>query len=235
MRTYARRKRRRNATWSAQADARMRRSPRVAIRVCALEGDADAPPLIFGHDCGFAAGSYLPLLLALDGFRVFAFDARGHGGSTRPDPASPQDFGIASVAADLALVGKFVAAKTGRSAHYVGHSMSGTLALWLLASGETSLFSGISLFDPAVFPDRGDASYAEALTQHRRLMTVCGGRRRHWKSCDAYAAALSARGPFALWSPEMIRAHVRATTQATSEGTLESAALPRWKWRSCKV
>src|SRR2546430_16643117 len=48
-------------------------------------GAQSAPALLVGHANGLAAGSYGPWLrdLARD-FRVFAFDARGHGGSAWP-------------------------------------------------------------------------------------------------------------------------------------------------------
>jgi pimeloyl-ACP methyl ester carboxylesterase len=198
----------------------------VVIRLYELEGDPDAPPLIFGHGCGFAAGSYLPFLSSLEGFRVFAFDARGHGGSTAPRAESTAALGIESLAADLALVARFVADRAGRAAHYVGHSMSGTPALWLLASGEDPLFSGFTLFDPAAFPEPGDPTHPEALASHHRLMTVCGRRRAHWASRDDYAAALTARGPFALWSAETIRAHIRATTRPGPHGGLDLCCRP---------
>src|SRR3546814_11214739 len=53
-------------------------------------GRPGGPVLLWGHANGFAAGSYLPLLEELcEDFRVFAFDARGHGGSQQP----PAPFG----------------------------------------------------------------------------------------------------------------------------------------------
>src|SRR2546430_13653838 len=49
-------------------------------------GAQSVPALLVGHANGLAAGSYGPWLrdLARD-FRVFAFDARGHGGSSWPE------------------------------------------------------------------------------------------------------------------------------------------------------
>ena len=49
-------------------------------------GIRDAPGLLVGHANGLAAGSYAPWLRDLTrDFRVFAFDARGHGGSSWPE------------------------------------------------------------------------------------------------------------------------------------------------------
>jgi hypothetical protein len=57
----------------------------VAIRFYELGGACDAPPIVFGHGSGFAAGSYLRFLSTLAGCRVFTFDARAHGGSNGQD------------------------------------------------------------------------------------------------------------------------------------------------------
>ena len=60
------------------------------LPVYELAGPAGAPMLLFGHANGMAAGSYAPFRARLaTRARIFAFDARGHGGSTWP--AGPLD------------------------------------------------------------------------------------------------------------------------------------------------
>jgi len=55
-----------------------------------LAGPLDAPGLLMAHANGFAAGSYAPWLRMLARtMRVFAYDARGHGGAAWP--AGPLD------------------------------------------------------------------------------------------------------------------------------------------------
>src|SRR5258707_9933634 len=57
----------------------------AVLPVYAFGGPAHAPGLLFGHANGLAAGSYAPWLHELAGaLRIFAFDARGHGGSRWP-------------------------------------------------------------------------------------------------------------------------------------------------------
>jgi pimeloyl-ACP methyl ester carboxylesterase len=199
----------------------------AAIRIYELDGDEDAPPIVFGHGCGFAAGTYLPFLAGFTGLKVFAFDARGHGGSTCPDRELPDSFTVKQMSIDLELVGRFVIGRTGRRAHYVGHSMGASTALWMLGFDGAPLFSGFTLFEPAVFPGLGDPTHAEATTKHHRLRAACGRRRTYWDSREQYATALSARGPFALWSAEMMRAHVHATTQQAVDGRFELCCGPR--------
>src|SRR5258708_38580265 len=60
----------------------------AVLPVYAFGGPAHAPGLLFGHANGLAAGSYAPWLHELAGaLRIFAFDARGHGGSRWPGGA----------------------------------------------------------------------------------------------------------------------------------------------------
>src|SRR5258708_35030311 len=68
-------------------------------------GAQSAPALLVGHANGLAAGSYGPWLrdLARD-FRVFAFDARGHGGSARPEGPLEDVFSVRRLGRGLPAV-----------------------------------------------------------------------------------------------------------------------------------
>src|SRR5579863_2160543 len=66
-------------TWVTASDG-------AALPVYALGGPSGAAGILVGHANGLAAGSYLPWLRELSTrLRVFAFDARGHGGSRWPE------------------------------------------------------------------------------------------------------------------------------------------------------
>jgi pimeloyl-ACP methyl ester carboxylesterase len=192
-----------------------------------LAGDPNAPPVLFGHGCGFAAGTCLTFLASLRRLRVFAFDTRGHGGSSVDDPAAPEACSVSTLADDLAAVGEFVAETCGRKPYYVGHSMSGSIALWLLAHGDASMFSGFTLFDPAALPPPGHAAHAGAQRKHGLLIARCARRRPAWKTREEYAAALSGSGAFGLWSEAMIADHVRATTKPSVDGGIELCCAPK--------
>jgi predicted alpha/beta hydrolase len=83
-------------------------------------GARSAPALLVGHANGLAAGSYGPWLrdLARD-FRVYAFDARGHGGSSWPEGPLETVFSIDRLADDLAeIVAALRARLSGAPLHY---------------------------------------------------------------------------------------------------------------------
>ena len=87
------------------------------------EGKDDAPALLWGHANGFPAGGYAPLLrLLASDFRVYAYDARGHGGSGLPDDKP----GFDRYAADLDLVCRAVRADAdGAPLFYASHAVCG--------------------------------------------------------------------------------------------------------------
>ena len=73
---------------------------------------APAPALLFGHCTGFAAGSYGGFFARLAKHaRLFAFDARGHGGAAWPDGPVERLFSVARFADDLKQIGAAVAAR----------------------------------------------------------------------------------------------------------------------------
>jgi pimeloyl-ACP methyl ester carboxylesterase len=157
--------------------ALLRSSDGVAIRVYELLGANNTPAIVFGHGCGFAARADLAFLSALTGHRVFAFDARGHGGSSGQDCKLHNSLSIEKLAMDLAIVGAFMADRTGEQPYYVGQSMNGATALWPLAFGDASSFSGFTLFEPAIFPPVGHPTYGEAYSKHHRLIARSARRR----------------------------------------------------------
>ena len=92
---------------------------RLRVRVCGA-----GPTVVLAHGLALSLGEWnlvSPLLLA-DGYRVVAFDARGHGQST----IGGQGIDAAAMAADLAGV---LEATGTTDAVLVGHSMGGFLAL----------------------------------------------------------------------------------------------------------
>src|SRR5258708_9260235 len=94
-------------------------------------GATSAPALLVGHANGLAAGSYGPWLrdLARD-FRVFAFDARGHGGSTWPEGPLETVFSVDRFADDLAEIVRALRARLGDAPlHYAGHSLAAAAAV----------------------------------------------------------------------------------------------------------
>lgn len=84
------------------------------------------------------------LHFANKGFRVLVPDLRGHGSSGVPDgPVATTDFTIPTMAGDLIDVLDHAGA---RDVHWVGNSLGGILALWLLGTPLVSRLRSLVLF-----------------------------------------------------------------------------------------
>jgi pimeloyl-ACP methyl ester carboxylesterase len=188
------------------------------------------PIVVFAHACGFAAGAYLPLFERLAGIaEIFAFDARGHGGSDGPvadlSIYTPDNF-----ARDLGRIGKAVTAHAaGRDIYYVGHSLGAATLLRLGAASpdvlETVPWRGFLLFEPPIFPSIDVAEHDEAAAKDRNLVARTLRRRPLWPSPEALAEAVSGRGLFRRISPEFLIAYARATLRP-SDGAYRLACPP---------
>jgi pimeloyl-ACP methyl ester carboxylesterase len=211
----------------------------VELNLYRLHGSrAGGPVVLWGHCGGFAAGSYLPLLeqLAADA-EVFAFDARGHGGSQAPPPDMPVRDGLAApiyhpdrFALDVAAIAETVAARTSRPIHYVAHSLNAVALLRLGCRFPDRFaalpFRNLLLFEPALFPSADTPVYAEAVEKNAALVARTRVRRRSWDSVQEYADYLRRRRPFIDFAPSMLAAHARATVRPTGEGSVELACRP---------
>jgi pimeloyl-ACP methyl ester carboxylesterase len=192
----------------------------ASLPVYLLPGPTGAPSILFAHANGLAAGSYEPWLQDLAAhFRVFAFDARGHGRSAWPDGPVDEICHVDRFADDLALVGRAVAGFCGAGAlHLVGHSLGAATALRLGMRGMALPWRHALLFEPPIFPPPEAPVYAEAEAQQHILIEKSGGRRAHWVSPEALHAVLQGRGLFAGFVPEMLAAHCRASLLPAREG-----------------
>ncbi len=192
----------------------------AVLPVYRIGGPKDAPALLFGHANGMAAGSYAPWLdlLAADA-QVFAFDARGHGGSTWPDGPIETVFAVDRIADDLVHLTRRVAAEAGTGElSYVGHSLGAASALRLLVLGRAPAWRAFVAFEPPIFPPPGTAARAEAVEKQERLVVGTLKRRAEWASPAALAARLKGRGMFARFDPAMLEAHCRASLRPSGNG-----------------
>jgi len=190
------------------------------LRVYEAGGAHAAPALLVGHANGLAAGSYGPWLrdLARD-FRVFAFDARGHGGSSWPEGPLATVFSVDRLADDLAeIVGALLVRLGAGPLQYAGHSLSAAAAVRLAVRGAELPFDRITLFEPPIFPPKDAANYHEAIEQQERLIRGAALRQARWESPEALFAYLRTRGVFRSFVPEMLAAHCRATLKPDAAG-----------------
>ena len=188
------------------------------LPVYRIDGMSDGPALLFGHANGMAAGSYEPWLRMLaEVARVYAFDARGHGGSVWPEGPLATVFAPDRIADDLVHVTRRVAAEAG-AVSYIGHSLGAGAALRLLVLGRAPDWRALVLFEPPVFPPPGSTSHAEAVAKQERLVAGTLKRRAEWASPEALAERLGGRGMFARFDPQMLMAHCRASLRPADGG-----------------
>lgn len=192
----------------------------TVLPVYGMGGPAGAPVLLFGHANGLAAGSYGPWLARLAGrARVFAFDARGHGGSRWPDGPVEEVFAVDRMAGDLVHLTRAVAAHAGADRIvYVGHSLGAVMAVRLAATGRAPPWRTLVAFEPPVFPPPGANCYAEAIEKQTRLVAGTAKRRAGWPKPEALYERLRGRGMFARFDDAMLRAHCRAILRPLPEG-----------------
>jgi pimeloyl-ACP methyl ester carboxylesterase len=204
----------------ADADAFAVPTPDGAVLpVYALGGPASAPGLLFGHANGLAAGSYEPWLRELSRHaRVFAFDARGHGGAHWPEGPLDRVFHVDRFADDLALVAAAVAQRLdGARLHYAGHSLNGAAGLILAARAASLPWASTTLFEPPIFPPPQSPHYAEACEKQTALITRSAARRALWPSPESLRQALRTRGMFQRFRLELLTAHCSATLRPLAE------------------
>jgi lipase len=142
------------------------------------------------HAAGFHARTWDQVIAKLPGRRCIAFDARGHGRSSKPSPPYAwRDFGAdaAALAESLQLEG----------AIGVGHSLGGH-AIALAAALCPGAFAGLVLLDPVIRPkDRYSGPWTEA-----RFVSK---RRNRWASPDEMFQAFVPRPPFDAWDRATLR------------------------------
>ncbi len=186
---------------------------------------AQAPVVLFGHACGFAAGSYLPLFDRLGAeMDVLAYDARGHGGSDVPPPDG-DTYTAESYALDLAALGAAAATiAAGRPLYFVGHSLNAAAMLRLGGCHPDRLrsigFRGLLLFEPPVFPSADRPEHTECREKDTKLIARTLNRRDRFAGPDDLVALLTGRGLFRHLAPEFLQAHAQATLRPAGEGVV---------------
>jgi pimeloyl-ACP methyl ester carboxylesterase len=179
------------------------------------------PALLFGHANGLAAGSYGPWLKELGrGAHVFAYDARGQGGSLWPEGPLQRVFHTDRFAEDLALVAAAVTDHLGGTAPaYLGHSLGAAAALDLAIMGDLPDFAAVMAIEPPIFPPPGSGIRAEAERIQNRLVEGAAKRRADWSSPQAFYERLKAsKSVFARFADDMLLAHCRATLKPKPGG-----------------
>ena len=175
----------------------MHRAPEVShvlvngVEIALWEWPGEGPPVLFCHAAGFHARIWDQVIHRLPGTRrCYAYDARGHGHSSKPAPPYAwRDFGAdaAALARTLGLSG----------ALGVGHSLGGH-AVTLAAALRPDAFAGLLLLDPVI---QSKDKYVGRWTQAGFVRK----RRNRWRSPEDMFENFASRPPFDAWDIGVLR------------------------------
>ncbi len=116
-----------------------------------VEGAPNADPILFLHGAGGGAWSWKPQRAALGAsWRLFVWEARGHGSAARVADAGLADYYVDAREAMAAVIDL-----VRRPAFVVGHSMGALLSM-ALACDVGAAVKGLFLIDPVYFTRNGE-------------------------------------------------------------------------------
>jgi lipase len=162
------------------------------VQIALWEWPGDGPPVFFCHATGFHARIWDQVIAHLPDRHCLAFDARGHGRSSKPAPPYAwRSFGadVAALAESLQLSG----------AVGVGHSMGGH-SVTLGAALQPAAFSSLVLFDPVI---RAKDQYVGPW----KKTDFVAKRRNQWASAQEMFERFENRPPFDSWDRQVLRAY----------------------------
>jgi len=161
------------------------------VEIVLWEWPGEGRPVLFFHAAGFHARIWDQVIARLPGTQLcYAFDARGHGHSSKPAPPYAwRDFGAdaAAMAGWLGLSG----------ALGVGHSLGGH-AVTLAAALRPGAFARLLLIDPVIRPkDQYTGPWMAAQFVRKR--------RNRWTSPEQMFESFVGRPPFDAWDRGVLR------------------------------
>jgi len=185
--------------------------------VSCLSWKGDGPVLHFAHANGFNAETYRTLLSPLtDRLRVFASDARGHGGTTLSTAPGMQQ-GWTIFRDDLIAVLDRIAPD---GAFLAGHSMGATASL-MVAALRPEKVRALVLVEPVLMPKDvppGDNELARRAEK----------RRDAFASVDEAFTLYRGRGAFKTWPDAMLRDYLAGGLEQTDDG-FRLSCRPAWE------
>ncbi len=193
--------------------------PERGVELGILDFGGDGPLALLAHANGFCAGIFGLLAEALhEEFRVVAFDARGHGDSSRP---ALDEYDWSEFALDLLALAKRLCIELGyaRVNYGIGHSFGGTATL-TAAAESPDLFGRLALLDPVVMPPAEERP--ADLFQRRNVMSeIARNRRQVWSSRDELRETWGAREAFADWDRRVLDLYIEEGFRDREDGQVE--------------
>jgi pimeloyl-ACP methyl ester carboxylesterase len=163
------------------------------IDIAVWDWPGEEPAVFFCHATGFHGRIWDQVVAHFPERHCIAFDARGHGRSSKPAPPySWRTFG-----ADVAALAEFLELA---GAIGVGHSLGGH-SVTLGAALRPSAFSALVLFDPVI----------RAKDEYGRLWdrtSFVRKRRNHWTSREEMFERFENRSPFDSWDRQILKDYI---------------------------
>jgi pimeloyl-ACP methyl ester carboxylesterase len=192
------------------------------IEIALLDWGGAGPLVLLHHANGFCAGLWGLVAERLrQRFRLVAMDARGHGESSKPDPAQPGSYDWSRFGEDAGEVAHRLASEHGAPLYGVGHSFGGT-ALMNAAADDPSLFRRLVLVDP-VLPSPTFFAGAAPRGENRDLASSARKRRQVFASRAEARETWAGRAVFAAWQPRAIDLYAEFGLIPRREGGFELA------------
>lgn len=216
------------------SDLHRERAGEVSFLHRPFEGEHRAT-VHFAHATGFNAGTYTPLLEALDPtIEVFAMDARGHGfTSLEADPKKLRSW--RAYRDDLeAFVGRLA-----KPLVLVGHSMGATVSMELAAARQ-DLVAGLVLIDPVIVPPKLviPSTLLRFFGLAERMVPIARAaarRRMEFPSKQAAVENFAGKGPFKTWPVGWIERYIEGGTRRTDCGRVRLTCERAWESRTFAV
>jgi len=209
-----------------QAAPRRVSLPGRGVTLALADWGGDGPLALLHHATGFCKGIWAPIALQLrQHFRVIALDARGHGDSTKPDPAAPEAYHWDHFALDLLALARILAPEHGgRVALGMGHSFGGT-AMFGAASRQANLFERLVLVDAVIPPPAGHAQPHAARgsgerARGRSMVETARRRRSRWPNREAARRRWAQRPIFSSWTPDALDLYVLDGLRDCEDGSV---------------
>lgn len=191
---------------------RMLRIPSGAEQLAVYEWPGEEPALLFAHATGFHGRIWDQVIRRLPGQRAIAFDFRGHGHSTKPQPPyNWRWFGDDVIAiVDALRLHECVA---------VGHSKGGHAVVYA-AAHRPAAFAALLLIDPVILP-------SDLYERPPRTGEHFAARRRNeWESPEVMYERFASREPFSGWDRAVLWDYCRHGLLPNPEGPGYVLACP---------
>ena len=199
------------------------------VSIHGLEWPSNGPLAILLHANGLCAESWIVVAEKLtERYRVFALDARGHGGSSSPTP--PHAYDWQHFVSDTISVCNQILTETGYSdfALVAGSSLGGIIGA-AVAADERQLFRRVVMLDPPALPVERvtqDLEPQKSSIGRNSIADQARSRRSIWPSRDAAAAAYREKPMFKHWHPTAFDAYLRSGFKDRRDGDVELACHP---------